>query len=180
MTPVVIAVSACSEHKFSKPIMPAITLIAGFGIEGDAHAGRTVKHRSRVAKDPTQPNLRQVHILHAELLDELSKQGFSVGPGDIGDNIVTRGIDLLGLSSGTHLTFPSGAKIEITGLRNPCKQLDGLQKGLLKAVLDKDDDGNLIRKSGVMGIVLEGGRIKPDDTIEVTSPEGSHVSLVCV
>ncbi len=173
----VISVSARNGHGLGKDVRDAITLIAGEGVEGDAHRGVTVKHRSRVAKDPTQPNLRQVHLVHAELFDEIAERGFSVGPGDIGENILTRGIDLLGLPEGAQLRIGPEVVIEITGLRNPCQQLNGHSDGLMNALLDRDGAGNLIRKGGVMGIVLTGGVVKAGDGIDVSTPNRPHAPL---
>ena len=148
------AVSRSGRHTFSKPGTTVIVLLEGLGVEGDAHAGVTVKHRSRVRRDPTQPNLRQVHLVHGELHDELRAAGFDVGPGDLGENVTTRGVDLLGLPAGTLLRLGAGgAVVEVTGLRNPCVQLDGFADGLMRAVLDRDADGGLVRKAGVMGVV---------------------------
>ncbi|MDR3372773.1 MAG: MOSC domain-containing protein [Ancalomicrobiaceae bacterium] len=175
--PQVVAVAAHPAHAFSKPPKSEIHLLAGLGVEGDAHCGVTVKHRSRVAQDPTQPNLRQVHLIHAELFDELAAQGFRVAPGVMGENVTTRGIDLLGLPRGARLTFGDGAVVEITGLRNPCQQLNDYQAGLTRAVLDRDADGNLVRKAGIMGVVIAGGIIRAGDAIAVTLPEGPHVRL---
>lgn len=161
----VIAVCKSESHTMAKFVQTAIVLLKGLGVEGDAHLGLTVKHRSRVRKDPTQPNLRQVHLIHAELHDELASKGFHISPGQMGENITTLGIDLLNLPVNTILSIGPTAKIQITGLRNPCTQLDGIQPGLMAAVLDKDDQGNLIRKAGIMGVVLEGGVIKAGDEI---------------
>lgn len=171
------AVSVSPEHTMSKPNQPGIRLLVGLGVEGDAHMGKTVKHRSRVARDPTQPNLRQVHLIHAELHDELRPQGFDLAPGIMGENITTRGIDLLGLPSGAHLRIGSDAVVEITGLRNPCVQLDRIQDGLMAAVLDRDAVGNLIRKAGVMSVVLTTGDVRPGDTIRVELPAPPHAAL---
>ena len=171
------AVSMSETHSFSKPVQNQLILIEGLGVEGDAHLGKTVKHRSRVAIDPSQPNLRQVHLIHAELHDELKAKGFHVGPGVMGENITTKGIDLLGLSRGTQLAIGRTAVVEVTGLRNPCKQLDHYQNGLLKAVLEQMPSGELIRKAGIMGIVLKGGVIRAGDSIDVTIPSGPHVKL---
>ena len=143
----------------------------GLGVEGDAHAGVTVKHRSRVARDPTQPNLRQVHLVHAELHEELNASGFCLAAGDMGENVTTRGIDLLGLATGTRLHLGPDAVIEVTGLRNPCRQLNDFQEGLFRAVLVRDEHGTVIRKAGVMAIVLVGGEVRPGDRITVVSPE---------
>lgn len=173
----IIAVSRDERHRFSKPRLTAIRLLAGLGVEGDAHCGETVKHRSRVAVDPTQPNLRQVHLLQAELFDELSASGFTLRPGDMGENLTTRGIDLLGLPVGTRLRLGRDALVEITGLRNPCAQIEAFQPGLLKAVLGRDANGNLIRKAGIMGIVLAGGEVRPGDAIAVTLPALPHRAL---
>jgi hypothetical protein len=161
-----------NTHTMSKFQQPSIQLLEGLGVEGDAHMGVTVKHRSRVAVDPTQPNLRQVHLIHSELHEELQARGFKIEAGQMGENITTRGIDLLGLPKGTKLSIGESAVLEITGLRNPCTQLDGLQDGLMNAVLDRDEAGNLIRKAGVMGIVLAGGEVRANDIIHVELPTG--------
>jgi MOSC domain-containing protein YiiM len=174
---IVTAVSISPGHHFSKPNVLSIRLLAGLGVEGDAHAGVTVKHRSRVRRDPSQPNLRQVHLVHSELFEELRGKGFTVTPGDIGENVTTRGIDLLALPTGARLRLGDAATVEITGLRNPCVQLDTFQKGLMAATLDKDSDGNLIRKAGVMGVVLIGGEIRPGDAITVEFPAGPRRPL---
>lgn len=174
---VVVAVAVSPSHRFSKPLVPEISLLAGLGVAGDAHCGETVKHRSRVRQDPTQPNLRQVHLIHGELHDELTRQGFRVGPGVMGENITTRGLDLLGFGTGTVLHIGETACIEITGLRNPCLQLDTFQDGLMAACLGRDDAGGLIRKAGVMGIVRVGGRVRAGDAIRVVAPEGPHRPL---
>jgi MOSC domain-containing protein YiiM len=158
----------------------AIRLLAGLGVEGDAHAGVTVKHRSRVARDPSQPNLRQVHLIHAELHDELRAAGLDLVPGQMGENITTAGVDLLGLPTGTQLRLGGEATIEITGLRNPCAQLDGIYAGLMAAVLDRDAAGNLIRKAGVMAVVIAGGLVRPGDAITITLPSPPRHSLVPV
>jgi len=177
MNSVVVAVSRSAEHTFSKPNEESIKLIEGFGVEGDAHAGKTVKHRYLVKKDRTRPNIRQIHLIHAELLDELDEKGFSVGPGQLGENITTRGVDLLALPTGTKLYIGSDVLIELTALRNPCVQIDDFQKGMLKEVLYKDEDGNLVRRTGVMGIILKEGIVKPDDEIVVKLPPEPHHPL---
>ncbi len=174
---IVAAVSRDNQHGFSKPACESIRLVAGQGVEGDAHAGRTVQHLSRLARDPSVPNLRQVHLIHEELHDELSLRGFRISPGDMGENVTTRGIDLLSLPTGTRLTLGSDAVVEVTGLRNPCVQLDGFQHGLMKAVLDKDAEGRLVRKAGVMAIVLVGGDVGAGDQISVAYPPEPHTPL---
>ena len=173
----VIAVSKSPTHSFSKPNQESIQLLTGLGVEGDAHLGEKVQHRSRVAKDPSQPNLRQVHLIRAELHDELREGGFDVSAGQMGENITTRGIDLLGLPTGAQLHIGKTAVVEVTGLRNPCYQLDDFQTGLMKAVLDKDEQGNLIRKAGVMGIVLSDGEVHVNDDIRVELPPEPHEAL---
>jgi MOSC domain-containing protein YiiM len=173
----IIAVAQDDGHRFSKPLLPAIRLLAGLGVDGDAHCGETVKHRSRVAVDPTQPNLRQVHLIHAELLEKLAAGGFSLRPGDMGENVTTRGLDLLALPVGARLRLGSDALVEITGLRNPCVQIEAFRPGLLKAVLGHDVNGKLIRKAGVMAIVLEGGDVRSGDTIDVILPALPHRAL---
>lgn len=173
----VIAVSHSTEHNFSKKNQERILLIAGLGVAGDAHMGTTVKHRSRVAQYPTQPNLRQVHLIHAELFDELQRSGFRVTPGQLGENITTFGIDLLGLPTGTRLFIGENAVIEVTGLRNPCKQIDDFQPGLLSKVISRDEHGGLIRKAGIMGIVLASGHIAPGDNIHIELPPQPYRAL---
>jgi hypothetical protein len=176
----VVAVSRSGAHSFSKPNQGSIRLLAGLGVEGDAHLGETVKHRSRVARDPTQPNLRQVHLIHAELLDELRKTGFAVSPGEMGENVTTRGIDLLGLPTGTRLHLGEEAVVEVTGLRNPCVQLDRFQPGLMAAVLGRDVHGGLVLKAGIMAIVLAGGELRPGDPIRIELPPEPRRPLVRV
>lgn len=173
----VVAVNASPSHAFSKERREAIVLLVGLGVEGDAHAGETVKHRSRVARDPSQANLRQVHLIHVELFEELAGKGFDVAPGDIGENVATRGVNLLALPRGTRLRLGAEAVVEVTGLRNPCKQLDDFRPGLMSAVLDRDADGALLRKSGVMAIVVAGGVVRPGDAIAVTLPQGEAAPL---
>jgi MOSC domain-containing protein YiiM len=173
----VAAVSRAADHTFSKANHGVIRLLAGLGVEGDAHAGRTVQHLSRVARDPTAPNLRQVHLLHAELHDELRARGFGVQPGDMGENVTTRGVDLLGLPTGARLRLGGDAVVEITGLRNPCVQLDRFQRGLMRAVLDRDADGKLIRKAGVMAVVLASGDVRVGDAISLELPPRPHQPL---
>jgi MOSC domain-containing protein YiiM len=174
---IVEAVSRSSEHTFSKPEEAEIHLLAGLGVVGDAHQGVTVKHRSRVKRDPTAPNLRQVHLVHGELHDELRAAGFEVRPGEVGENVTTRGVDLLALPTGTRLHLGAEAVVEVTGLRNPCLQLDLFHTGLMKAVLDRDAEGNLVRKAGVMAVVLTGGPIRPGDAIRVELPAEPHRAL---
>lgn len=173
----VAAVSSSATHTLAKPNHAEIRLLEGLGVEGDAHAGTTVKHRSRVLKNPFQPNLRQVHLIHAELHDELRAAGFVVAAGQMGENITTRGIALLDLPTGTRLRLGDEAIIEITGLRNPCSQLESIQRGLMAAVLDRDAEGNLIRKAGVMAVVIMGGVVRPDDPITVELPPPPHQPL---
>jgi MOSC domain-containing protein YiiM len=180
MSAVVEAVCQDGGHRFSKRPHMWIRLLAGLGVEGDAHLGTTVKHRSRVARDPTQPNLRQVHLLHRELLDELETRGFAIGPGEIGENILTRGLDLLGLPTGAILRIGDTAEIRVTGLRNPCLQLDRFKPGLMAATLGRDAAGALIRKAGVMAVVVTGGEVRPNDPIHVVVPEGPHRRLAPV
>ena len=177
MKPVVTSVSRSAAHTFSKPTKGQIKLVAGLGVEGDAHLGKTVKHRSRVKQDPTQPNLRQVHLIHSELHEELTAAGFAVSAGAMGENITTRGIDLLALPQSTRLHVGDRAIIEVTGLRNPCKQLDHFQDGLMAAVLERDPDGNLILKAGIMGIVIAGGDVGKGDIIRVELPPEPYMAL---
>ncbi len=170
MSGVVVATSRSATHTMTKPNEGGIVLLAGLGVEGDAHLGETVQHRSRVRRDPTAPNLRQVHLLHAELHDELREAGFEVLPGRMGENVTTRGVDLLRLPTGALLHLGGTAVVEVTGLRNPCTQLDGIQPGLMAATLERDEHGELIRKAGVMGVVTAGGEVRPGDPIRVELP----------
>jgi MOSC domain-containing protein YiiM len=173
----VAAVSRSATHTMAKGNAAEIQLLEGLGVEADAHAGTTVKHRSRVLKNPFEPNRRQVHLIHAELHDELRAAGFDVAAGQMGENVTTRGIDLLGLPTGTRLRLGDAAVVEITGLRNPCSQLDGIQRGLMAAVLDRDAQGNLVRKAGVMAVVIAGGVVRPHDPIIVELPSAPHQPL---
>jgi MOSC domain-containing protein YiiM len=173
----VVSVNASAGHTLRKPGHERIRLLEGLGVEGDAHMGATVKHRSRVRRDPTPPNLRQVHLMHAELHDELRRRGFAVGPGEMGENLTTRGVDLLGLPAGARLRLGPAAVVEVTGLRHPCRQLDDLAEGLMAAVLDRDADGALVRKAGVMAVVVEGGEVRPGDAISVELPPPPHRAL---
>jgi MOSC domain-containing protein YiiM len=180
MDGVVTAVSRSARHTLTKPNEDRIQLLVGLGVEGDAHSGATVKHRSRVARDPSQPNLRQVHLVHAELHDTLRKQGFTVSAGQMGENVTTRGVDLLGLPTGTRLCLGNTAVVEVTGLRNPCAQLDRIQSGLMGATLERAADGSLIRKAGIMAIVVTDGEVRPGDPIRVELPPDSHRPLAPV
>lgn len=173
----VIAVSRDATHRFSKVNQNSIRLVAGLGVEGDAHLGVTVQHRSRVARDPTQPNLRQVHLIHSELFDELRTAGYEITPGDLGENVTTRGLDLLGLPVGTRLRIGADALIEVTGLRNPCLQIEHFRGGLLRQVVGRDETGAVVRKGGVMSVVLEGGDIHPGDPITAILPAPPHRPL---
>lgn len=180
MAGTVIAVARSATHTMRKPIAASIRLLAGLGVDGDAHQGERVKHRSRVVRDPTQPNLRQVHLVHAERFDELRASGFDLAPGQMGENVTTAGLDLLALPTGARLRLGAAAVVAVTGLRNPCAQLDGIQPGLMKATLDRDADGNLVRKAGIMAVVIEGGEVWPGDAIAVELPPQPHTPLAPV
>jgi MOSC domain-containing protein YiiM len=180
MTGIVAAVCRSPTHSFTKPNADSIRLVAGLGVDGDAHQGATVKHRSRIERFGGTPNLRQVHMIHAELFDELREAGFTISPGLMGENVTTRGVDLLGLPTGARLHLGNEAVVEVTGLRNPCRQLDKLQPGLMAATLARDVAGNLIRKAGVMGIVLAGGEVSEGDAIAIELPSLPHQPLVPV
>ncbi len=180
MSATVTAVARSPTHTMSKPLAGSIRLLAGLGVAGDAHQGETVKHRSRVARDPAQPNLRQVHLIHAELFDELRAAGFEIAPGQMGENVTTAGLDLLALPTGARLRLGAAGVVEVTGLRNPCSQLDGIQPGLMKATLDRDAAGNLVRKAGIMAVVVAGGDVRPGDPIAVELPPPPHMPLAPV
>lgn len=176
----VAAVSSNGTYSFTKPNRESITLLAGLGVEGDVHAGVTVKHRSRVARDPSQPNLRQVHLMHEELFEEVREAGFEVAAGQLGENVTTRGIDLLGLPVGALLRLGDEAVVEVTGLRNPCLQIDNFRSGLLKQVVGRDADGSVRLRAGIMGVVVSGGVVRPGDPVKVELPEGPHRPLEIV
>jgi MOSC domain-containing protein YiiM len=177
MLGIVTAVSRSPTHSLAKWNQNSITLVAGLGVEGDAHNGKTVKHLSRLLRFGNAPNLRQVHLIHSELHEELRSAGFGIVAGQMGENVTTRGVGLLGLPTGARLHLGGAAVIEVTGLRNPCGKLNKIQPGLMKATLDRDAAGNLIRKAGVMAIVLAGGTVKPGDDIELELPSGPHLPL---
>jgi MOSC domain-containing protein YiiM len=166
----VAAVSRSAKHTLLKSKEDSTCLLPGLGVDGDAHLGATVKHRSRAARDPTQPNLRQVHLIHAELHEELLAAGFTVSAGQMGENITTQGVDLLGLPAGARLRLGGAAVVEVTGLRNPCAQLNRIQPGLMAATLGRDEHGDLVRKAGIMGVVLAGGEVRPGDPIRIELP----------
>lgn len=174
---IVAAVSRSARHTFSKGNEACIRLVAGLGVEGDAHQGATVRHRSRVARDPEQPNLRQLHLIHSELHEELRGKGFAVTAGDMGENVTTRGVALLDLPLGTRLHLGATAVVEVTGLRNPCAQLDRFQPGLMGAVLERDAAGSLVRKAGIMAVILAGGTVRPGDPIRIELPLEPHRPL---
>ena len=173
----VVAVARKKAHGPKKAPQLSIRLVGGLGVEGDAHAGETVRHRSRRRQFPDMPNLRQVHLLHCELFQELAAQGFEITPGLMGENVTTRGLDLLALPKGARLQLGDTALVEVTGLRNPCVQLDGVQPGLMAACLGRGPDGEPVRKAGVMAVVLEGGDVRPGDEITVVLPSGPHAAL---
>lgn len=176
----IIAVCSAPTHGFSKPVREAITLRVNHGVEGDAHAGATVKHRSRLKKFADQPNLRQVHLMHVELFEALAAKGYTITPGQLGENITTRGIDLLGLPEGSELQLGDTARVRITGLRNPCNQIEDFGAGLLREVLGRDEQGELVRKTGVMAVVLQGGMVRAGDTITLDLPAAPHSPLKSV
>jgi len=173
----VIAVNRNGEHSFTKANQAVIELVTGLGVRGDAHAGATVKHRVRVREDATRPNLRQVHLIHSELFDELAALGYTLFPGAIGENITTRGLKLLGLPTGTRLHLGPSAVVEVTGLRNPCRQIDAFRPGLMSALLERDPGGSLTIKSGIMSVVVQGGEVRPGDVIRAELPDGPHRPL---
>lgn len=180
MAGIVLGVARSPTHTLSKHEMPSIRLLPGLGVEGDAHLGERVKHRSRVARDPSQPNLRQVHLIHAELFAELRAAGFELAAGQMGENVTTSGLDLLALPQGTRLRLGTAAVVEVTGLRNPCAQLDRIRPGLMRATLARDAEGNLVRKAGIMGVVVAGGEVRPGDPIAVDLPPPPHRPLAPV
>lgn len=173
----VAAVSRDEGHHFSKTRQPSIRLLPGLGVEGDAHLGVTVQHRSRVARDPSQPNLRQVHLIQAELFDDLAEAGFTVAAGELGENITTRGLDLLDLPTGTLLRLGERATVEVTGLRNPCHQIESFQQNLLKQMVGRDERGEVVFRAGVMAVVHDGGEVRPGDGITVELPVEPHRPL---
>jgi MOSC domain-containing protein YiiM len=176
----VVAVATAAEHRFSKQPRTEVRLLEGLGVEGDAHLGTTVQHLSRVRRDPTAANLRQVHLVAAELLEELLEAGHDVPPGALGENVTTGGVDLLTLPTGTVLRLGDEAEVEVTGLRNPCVQIDRFSAGLLKKVLGHQPDGSVVRRAGVMAVVRRGGRLRPGDQVTVVLPPPPHRPLAPV
>ena len=170
MVPTIAALHRSDAHTFSKAPAEALTLLAGLGVEGDAHCGATVRHRSRVAIDPHQPNLRQVHLITTEILDDLRTRGYDVAPGDLGENVTTTGIDLHGLPTGTLIRLGDSALVALTGLRNPCQQIETFRRGLLRQVVGKDGDGDIVRRAGVMAVVVQGGDVRRGDCIVAQLP----------
>jgi MOSC domain-containing protein YiiM len=177
VVPIVVGVSKDAQHRFSKQACERVTLLAGLGVEGDAHLGVTVQHRSRVAVDPTQPNLRQVHLIHSEFFDEARAHGYELAQGDLGENVLTAGLDLLALPRDTRLHLGPEAIVRVTGLRNPCQQINDFRSGLLKVAITRDSDGSLVRKAGIMGVVERGGDVIPTDVIRVELPPPPHIPL---
>ncbi len=173
----VVAVHSDATHRFSKISRISIRLLAGLGVEGDAHLGKTVQHLSRVAADPTQPNLRQVHLMTVERQAELVAAGFAIKPGMLGENVTTEGIDLFALPVATQLRFQRGAVLRVTGLRNPCKQLDAFAPGLMMACLPRDAQGRLMLRAGIMAVVSQAGELWPDERFDVVLPEPPHQEL---
>jgi MOSC domain-containing protein YiiM len=173
----VVALARSAGHSFSKQVVDEVRLIAGQGVEDDAHLGEKVQHLSRVRVDPDQPNLRQVHLIGEELLDELALEGFALSPGQLGENVTTRGIDLLALPQRSVLKIGDSVELEVTGLRNPCAQIEAFRPGLLARVVSKDSGGNLIRRAGIMAVVRSGGQARAGDEIKVVLPAGAHLPL---
>lgn len=176
-SPTVTGVSKDTHHRFSKQPCDSVELVEGLGVGGDAHAGATVQHRSRVRVDPTQPNLRQVHVLHAELFELAKENGFEIRQGDLGENLLTEHLDVLSLPQGTLLTLGADAVVRVTGLRNPCRQIDGFCAGLLKLMVSRDRTGNVERRAGIMAAVEHGGTVRPGDAIQVWLPPEPHLPL---
>lgn len=175
-----VAVSCSAEHSFSKPNRPSITLVAGLGVAGDAHSGLLVKHRYLVRRDPTQPNLRQVHLIQEELFTSLASQNRDVAAGQLGENVTTRGVDLLALPTGTVFRIGAAAAVELTGLRNPCVQINEFQDGLMQLLRFRDSAGNIVRTAGVMGVVRADGVVQPGDSIKVEMPPGPAQPLTYI
>ena len=174
----VVAVSRALRHGFAKQPQPAIRLLAGEGVEGDAHRGTTVQHLYQVRRDPTQPNLCQVHLFAAEKLEELAAAGYVLGPGEMGENVLTRGVDLLRLPRHTRVRLGAQAVVEITGLRTPCSQIDGYRRGLQRLLWGpRDAKGRRERRAGVMAVVLTGGDVSPGDCLVLELPPKRHLPL---
>lgn len=177
---VVVAVSSKPEHGVLKQAQPSIRVLTGLGVEGDAHYGSKVQHRSRARQYPDLPNYRQVHLLSSELHDDLGAAGMPVAPGEMGENVTTRGIDLLALPTGAVLRIGASAVVELSGLRNPCPQLDAIHEGLMAATLGRDEHGQFVRKAGVMAVVLHDGTVQAGDSIEIELPPEPHRPLLPV
>ena len=176
----VVSVSLSGQHTFSKDVVESIQLLAGLGVEGDAHCGVLVKHRYRVKQNPTQPNLCQIHLLQAELFKQLRGNGFDISPGEMGENITTSDIDLLALPAGSLLTIGESAVVEVTGLRSPCVQMNHFRKGLMAAVIERKAAGKVLNKAGIMAVVIAGGIVRAGDPIGVRLPGKPWRELICV
>jgi len=166
----VLSVSMSSSHGFSKRPTDYIYLLSGCGVQGDVHCSGAASSN----------NKRQVHLIASELLTELARKdskgrAYIISPGALGENITTKGIDLVGLNEGTRLHFGDGddhAIVRITGLRNPKKRLDEWPKGLLDRCAMKNKKGEITgRKIGVMGIVEEDGFVQPGHMVYVEKPK---------
>lgn len=170
-----VAVSVDGKHRFSKTSRPSIALTSGHGIEGDAHYGPFVRHRYLARRDPSAPNLRQVHLIPSELFDALRTSGYEVHPGDLGENIATVGLALESLPLGTILLLGASATLQLTGLRTPCVLIDRFKSGLRKRL-----EGDAARprfRAGVMATVTKGGDVSPGDRIRTVLPAPPHQAL---
>ena len=173
----VFAICSSPKHGFSKQPQRSIRLLAGRGVEGDAHCGETVQHLYLKRRNPLAPNRMQVHLLQSELFDELAFVGYALTAGQLGENITTRGIGLLNLPQGTRLHLGGEAVVELTGLRTPCKLIEDFKPGLLKQVISRDAANKVLAKAGVMAIVLHGGDVHERSPIRVEYPAARHVPL---
>ena len=145
-------------------------------MEGDAHAGPFVRHRHLARRHPKMPNLRQVHLIPSELFQALRADGYELRPGDLGENILTAGLDLEALPLGTILKLGAEAAIELTGLRTPCVLIDRFKPGLKRRML-VEEYGRPRFRCGVMAVVRSSGRISTGDAIAVRLPSEPLKSL---
>jgi len=169
----VMSVNQAARHDVRKTPVAALHLRSGLGADGDAHYGATVQHRYDRRRDPSRLNLRQVHLIGAELLEELGRAGYRIAPGDLGENITTADIDLASLPAATRLHIGSSAVLELTGLREPCVLLDRIAPGLRLAACG-ERSGETILRHGAMAIVVAGGEVRAGDAIEISLPPSPH------
>jgi MOSC domain-containing protein YiiM len=169
----VIAVCQKTEPGLPKFEAEAIQLIEDFGVSGDYHAGKLIRHRYWAAKDPTHPNHRQVLLVDTSIYADLASQGIALKPGMLGENVVVDGIQVMTLAVGARLQL-GDALLELTEVRNPCYQLNEMHPDLLEAV-KPEVDGQPRRNAGMFARILTGGWVRPGNPVLVLSEQTPRV-----